>query len=1199
VFAPLPAVVQQNKIESNLFFHQTLQFMQKTAAPVPVFIPGLALSVRQNIYPVHIQAMSSGLTAQLLRIMRLTTLFILTACLTVSASTSSQTVTLKGKDIPMKKIFAAIEEQTGFVVFYNQGLLANINPVTVSAASMPLQHFMELILKDQPLRFMISDKTIVLSEKIITTKLLPETVIPPVDISGSVRNAAGDPLADVSITIKGSSSGTVTAPDGAFSLSNIPDNAVLQISIVGYESMEVVIKKTNNGYTAQASDKKQGRQLKIGSGNQLTLDIVLNAQVLDLNEVVVTGYATQQRRAVTGAISRVRARDIEKMPVQTLDAAIQGKMSGVQVQSQSGVPGGAIKVEIRGQGSITAGTNPLYIVDGIPINSDNTTTTVSSNPLAVINPKDIESIEVLKDAAAASVYGAQAGNGVVLITTKKGTAGATRFNVTMQSGFVKPINLMPVMNTQQYLGARIEAMLNANPTRNYAWAKQQVLTQSKLPVGMTDEEMAALPTYDWHRAVYQTGKSSKADLSVSGGSGKTTYRISASYENSTGSIVASRFKRGTINLFLNSQINSKLSFSGNINLTSIKQNGPSGGAGTSTLFSSPAYAGPMMLPFIPIYKEDGTLNYDYNGFPGIFTQNPVHTSSLNDQEDKTAGLLANLQLQYKILKGLTYKTTVGLDYRNIQGRRYVDPRTQEGYVKKGVLNTYQQTPKSIANTHTLNYQRSFNDKHDVNLIIGGEYRSFESESNSVSGEGFPNHEFRQMQSAALITGASGSWTGVKRMGTFFQANYFGSQRYMASAIIRYDGSSRFGTNNMFGWFPALSLGWDMAQEDFLEKYTWLDQFKLRAGYGETGNDQIGNFVSRSLFGGGITYNNEPGIQPNSLGNANLRWERNVTLNLGLDFSFLQRRIFGAIELFKRTSKDLLLSQPVPWIAGYEEIYNNVGEVVNKGLELEIGVHLVKSADFNWTSNFNISFLDNKVTKLYDTLQELPGDPSVRVGYSLKTNFYTQYAGVNSATGRPLFYDNAGNLSYNPPAHTANAYTPFGRGNQLSDYYGGWNNTFSYKGFELGIFFQYDFGRELYNNQSRNMARKGDMNINGILWYYDNRWTSPGQITSVPRAINNAAETNAARGDLPSTRWLEDASYIRLKNISFSYRLPRKPVEKLGMQEISVFAQCLNVHTWTNWSGYDPEFYLDGENYVTYTGLIPQTRSFQFGITAKF
>ncbi|QEC43276.1 SusC/RagA family TonB-linked outer membrane protein [Pseudobacter ginsenosidimutans] len=1173
--------------------------MQKTAAPAPAFIPGLATSATPGISRVQPQAMSYGLTAQLLRIMRLTTLFILAACLSVSASTSSQTITLKGKDLPMKKIFASIEEQTGYVVFYNQGLLANTHPVTVSALSMPLDKFMDMVLKDQPLLFMISDKTIVLSEKIIIPKPVPDPVLPPVDISGTIRNAAGDPLADVSITIKGSSTGTTTAPNGSFTMNNIPEDAVLQVSIVGYESMEITIKKTNNGHTAQTTDKKQARQLSIGAGNQLTLNITLNAQVLDLNEVVVTGYATQQRRAVTGSISRVRSKDIEKMPVQTLDAAIQGRMPGVQIQSQSGVPGGAIKVEIRGQGSITAGTNPLYIVDGIPINSDNSTTTVSTNPLAVINPKDIESIEVLKDAAAASVYGAQAGNGVVLITTKKGTAGATRFNLTLQTGFVKPINLMPLMNTQQYLGGRIEAMMNANPTRDYAWAKTQVLTQSKLPTTMTDEEMAALPTYDWHRAVYQTGKSNKADFSAAGGSGKTTYRISGSYENTTGSIVASRFKRGTVNLFLNSQISNKLSFSGNINLTSIKQNGPSGGAGSSTLFSSPAYAGPMMLPFIPIYKEDGTLNYDYNGFPGIFTQNPVHTSLLNDQEDKTAGLLANLQLQYKIIKGLTYKTTVGLDYRNIQGRRYVDPRTQEGYVKRGVLNTYQQTPKSFANTHTLNYQRTFNDKHDVNLIIGGEYRSFESESNSVTGEGFPNFEFRQMQSAALITGASGSWTGVKRMGTFFQANWFGSQRYMASAIIRYDGSSRFGANNMFGWFPAISIGWDMAQEDFLNKYNWIDQLKLRTGYGETGNDQIGNFVSRSLFGGGITYNNEPGIQPNSLGNANLRWERNATINLGLDFSFLQRRIFGSVEVYKRTSKDLLLSQPVPWIAGYEEIYNNVGEVVNKGLELEIGVHLVKSADFNWVSNFNISFLNNKVTKLYDTLQELPGDPSVRVGYSLKTNFYPQYAGVNSATGRPLFYDNAGNLSYNPPATTANAYTPFGRGNQLSDYYGGWNNTFSYKGFELGIFFQYDFGRELYNNQSRNMARKGDMNINGILWYYDNRWTTPGQITSVPRTINNAAEVNSARGDLASTRWLEDASYIRLKTINFSYRLPRKPVEKLGMQEISVFAQCLNVHTWTKWSGYDPEFFLDGENYTTYTGLIPQTRSFQFGITAKF
>ncbi|NGM89966.1 TonB-dependent receptor [Parapusillimonas sp. SGNA-6] len=436
------------------------------------------------------------------------------------------------------------------------------------------------------------------------------------------------------------------------------------------------------------------------------------------------------------------------------------------------------------------------------------------------------------------------------------------------------------------------------------------------------------------------------------------------------------------------------------------------------------------------------------------------------------------------------------------------------------------------------------------------------------------------------------------MGVFGQVNYNYRNRYMLSGILRYDGSSRFGDNHLFGWFPAISGGWDAAQEDFLKSVQWLNQLKLRVGYGETGNDRIGNFTARSLYGT-TQYDGQGGTVPTRLGNDDLRWERNTTTNIGLDYSMLNRRIYGSVEVYRRISKDLLLTQPIPWVSGYAEISRNVGEVKNEGIEFEINVNPVRSSRFNWTSGFNISFIKNRVTKLYGDLASLPGRASIRVGYSLHTNFLNQYAGVNSATGRPMWYAADGSYSYRPGAQGSESYTLRDRGNRLSDYYGGWNNNFKYKSFQLDVLLHYDMGRELYNNMARIMSRKGDVLVNGAVWYYDNRWTAPGQITSVPRPIDGATELNALAADGSSTRFLEDASYIRLKHINFSYDIPSSFASRLKISNARVFFQALNVMTWTKWTGYDPEFYIDESNFESNAGIVPQTRTYNLGVQFKF
>ena len=988
-----------------------------------------------------------------------------------------------------------------------------------------------------------------------------------IDVSGTVTDKSGEPLIGATVHIKGTSKGTSTDLDGKYVLKADGDgDAILVFSYIGYETKETII------------------------GNRAIINMQLKELISDLDEVIVTGYASQAKREITGAISAIKPAELSASVSSSADGAMQGRMAGVNIQSSTGIPGADIRVRIRGAGSISAGNDPIYVLDGVVFNSQATSHAISTNPLSTINPDDILSIEVLKDAAAASVYGAQAANGVVLITTKRGRAGKTNVNFSYRFGQVSPVKLLDVLSSQDFLNARFEAVGNR---RSPGWTdqrvRQEVLRLSQLPLDMTDEEIASLPTYDWQDAAYRTGISHKYDLSVDGGNERSQFRVAVGYEDTDGPIVASNFKRGTVNFNYANKLSDKINLSSTVNLSTVKQIGPLGAQGTTTQFSAPAYATPMMLPFIPIYLDNGELNVDFAGFPGTFKNNTIHSSLFNEHTDQNNSLLANLKLSYQILDNLSYRLVFGLDYRDQESKRYYDPRTSDAYKSKGVLYEWEDKPISFTNTHVVTYEPKLNGEHRLKSLAGIEYFSYSRESASRRAQGFPTFQFKQMQSAALVTEASGSWTGYKRLGSFIQANYTYGKRFMVSGILRYDGSSRFGDDSKFGLFPAISAGWDMAEESFLNHIRWVNQLKLRVGYGETGNDQIGNFASRSLYGGGPAYDGEPGISSNSLGNRNLRWERNSTYNIGIDFSLLNHKLTGALEVYQRNSKDLLLSKPVVWAGGYSSITQNLGELTNKGVELEIGARIIDRNDFEWHSSFNITFQKNEVTKLYDGHTVLPGNEGIRVGYSLLTHVNTQYAGVNPATGKAFWYDANGNPTYRPTAMKGDDYAPYGLPNGMPNSFGGFNNKFSYKGFTLDIFFQYDYGRVLYNNMGRTLGRKGDSNINTLQWYYDNRWTEAGQITTVPRPYDGAAEAGSSRGDLASTRYLEDASYIRLKNLSLSYDIPKRYIKSLNLAYATIKFQANNIFTITKFSGYDPEY--NTEN----TGAIPLMKSINMSV----
>lgn len=996
-------------------------------------------------------------------------------------------------------------------------------------------------------------------------------------VSGKVVGDDGSPLPGVTVLIKGTTNGTSSDADGNYKIS-VGSNATLLFSFIGFKTQEVAV------------------------GSQSTINVKLASDDKMLSEIVVTGYGTQEKREITGSITSLKGDVIQNLPLQSFDRALQGRAAGVLVQSANGAPGGAVQVRIRGIGSISAGNDPLYIVDGVQLNGANNAGLASGNPLSFLNPNDIESMEVLKDAAAASIYGAQAANGVVLITTKKGKSGSkTRVNFNYYRGLVEPIQKYNVLNTQQFIQARTEAVQNNRPTSSPDQVRGLVLGSLRLPTTLTPAEIAALPTYDWQKEAYKNGQIDNYELSMSGGSDKTTFYLSGSYNREDANVIAVDFKRYTGRLNITHQVNSKLSLDASINGSFVDQGGAFGSPNGGSFLGSPSFSSPLILPHNPIYKEDGTFNGlpAEGGIAGILNQNILLPAVYNTNRNSTRQAVGNLTLNYKVNDYLSVRAFAGIDYRLIRGLRYSDARTADAFGVNGRL--YEELDENFNQNYSiiLNFNKTFNSIHRITAMGGVEYRMDTREGSDMTGIGFPTPQFRTINSAATPEDVSGFWTGFSRASALGRVNYDLKGRYFVSVTGRYDGSSRFGANNLYGFFPAVSAAWLITEESFLKNNKIVSNLKLRASVGITGNDDIGNFSSRGLYGGGNNYNNIAGIAPTSLANPNLRWERNVSTNFGIDFGFLNNRISGSVEVYRRDSKDLLLNRPIPGTSGFAvpsnlnpNITTNAGELRNEGIEFEVKTTNFDASGFRWQTDFNFSITDNKILSLVDGLQVLPGNQGIRVGQPINALFLREYAGVNPATGRPMWYDINGNITYRPldPAD--------GRvlGKNFSNIFGGFTNTFSYKGLELSVFFQYEFGRKAINNQNQFMMENGGRLFNGLTDIYERRWQKPGDITDVPRPIENNAELGSI-GTTSGSRVLQDASYIRLKQVTLSYSLPENLLSKVRLSNVRIYGQAFNLLTWTKWEGLDPEFVSLGGN--GNNGVIPQARKFTVGVQIGF
>jgi TonB-linked SusC/RagA family outer membrane protein len=991
-------------------------------------------------------------------------------------------------------------------------------------------------------------------------------------VSGKVSDATGTPVANASVIVKGTRTGTTTNASGNFSFSVPTGSKALVISAVGLAPMEYQIPANGTiNATLQQDDRK-------------------------MEEVIITGYQTRRKKDEAGAISTIRGKEIENLPVPSLDKALQGRAAGVLVQSNNGIPGGGINVRIRGTGSFLAGTQPLYVVDGVQLNTRNDANYTESNPLAFLNPNDIESVDILKDAASAAIYGAQASNGVVIVTTKKGRAGKTKFQFNTYVGQSTPLKKLDVLNSQELFQLRAEAwgFTNSLPANDLT-IRRTVLNEFRVPITnittdkAAEDAIAALQTYDWQDAAFKTGSIQNYEFSAAGGNDRTTFRISSSYNLQEAVISKANFKRGTVKLDLTNKATDKLTFNTSINASTFDQNVPFAVGGS--FLGSPAFASATIYPFNPIYNPDGTFfGVPPQNVAGLLNQNVIAVNEFNKGFNRTNQLVGNFSADYKIKPWLNYRSFFGLDYRLVQGTRFTDPRTPDGFNRKGLGQAESEWNTNIISTQTLNFNFNIQDKHKIDGLVGYEYRKENQEGIGATAEGFPTYQFTTLNTAATPLSATEFFTGYRRQSVFTNLNYNFDGKYILSGIMRYDGSSRFGENYRYGLFPSIRAAWNIDEENFLKNSDFVNSLRFRASYGITGNDQIGNFDGLGLYGAASPYNSSPGITFSQLANPELRWEKNKTTNLGLDFAFANNRIFGSVEAYDKITAELLLSQPVQFSTGFSSITRNVGEIQNRGIELTLGYQPVKSLSpggLNWTSTFVFTYNQNRVKKLYGDLQELPGSPSTRVGRELGSVFTQKYAGVNAATGRPMWYDSLGNITYQPQAKDR---VYLGNGSQ-PDFWGGWTNNFTYKGFTLDIFFQYEYGKMDADGQVGFMI-ENQARLNALQDIYTNRWTAPGQVTWYPRMNVNGAESKGSSA-LSGSRQFFNADYIRLKNITLSYDVNPEVTRRLKINQARFYLQGTNLWTYSDWFSYDIEFVGNS------TGIIPQTRNFTAGIQIGF
>lgn len=1105
------------------------------------------------------------------------------ACFTVNA----QKVTLQFRQVKLAKVFEAITQQTGLTVAYSRPIVNPDRVVSIEANKEELSNVLAQLLKGMNVAFEIGETKIYLKEK--TVSETPQKGERLITISGIIVDEKGEMIIGASIAVQGTTLGTITNADGEYSLANVPENSQITISFIGYQSISL-----------PANAKALGK-IVMKEDNEL------------LDEVVVVGYGTQSKARVTGSIASLKKEQIKDMPVTSFEQAIAGQMPGVQVMQQSGTPGSGSSIKVRGASSITAGTNPLIVIDGFPMTTSNTAT--------LLNPEDIESIEVLKDASSAAIYGSRGANGVIVVTTKKGKEGKTNINAKAYFGVQKVSHKIEMMDAYEYANfmttARNNYWVDLNPGVNKPTDDNNTrVKKARIPdyiVPYLNGETGLINT-DWQDEIFQTAAMQQYDISVSGGNQKLSHYTSASFVSQDGIIKNSGFQRFSARSNIQAVINKRVTFDLSLAPSYSKtrqiseKNHKQDGLVLLTTIANPAARA---------YDEDGSIMYGNqielgNAWGTSVIESPLAIAKSIKDNLHQFRMIGNANISVNILEGLNFKTHFGMEYSN----------QREDYFRPSYLGNYNtQAPTQATgkywnaqttnwvNENTLNYKKDFG-KHHFDVLLGLSAQKQNYLVASMEAANYPNDNVTTLNAGIVNTGTTTEsvWTLLSYFG---RINYFFQNKYLLNFSIRWDGSSRFGKNNKYGCFPAVSLGWRVKEENWLKNVDMLSDLKLRVSYGKTGNFQINDYGSYTLLQAnnyilnGVLVN---GLAPATSPNPNISWEKTDQWNAGFDIAFFSNQLSFSADFYHSVTDGLLLDVPVPAASGFTSSLQNIGKLQNRGFELSLKGDFDFSG-FKWAPAFNFSLNRNEVKGLGPNQEQIiDGNHITMIGEPIG-NFYgyrilgvyksqedlDKYPHLNTAKIGTYIYEDISGPNGVPDGEITDADRTI-LGNYNPDYTIGFFNSFSYKNFDLSFMIQCVQGLEIFNS-ARSFLLNGEGWGNGAKDLYKNYFSETNPNGKYARPSVATADKLYEK----SSYMVEDGSFIRFNNITLGYNFSKTFIAKMGLKGLRVYVTAQNPFTITKYSGYNPEVSTNSNALtpgIDY-GAYPTNKSIAFGLNVNF
>ena len=1078
-----------------------------------------------------------------------------------TVSAQSQKVSLDFKNERVEKVLASIKSQTGMSLVFSDQLVDVNRKVTMQLKDVTLKEALTRLLSGTDLTFEIRNNKIYFIEK----KAVSQPGSKKKRVTGVVKDVMGEPLIGANVVEKGrSTNGVITDFNGKFTL-EVDESASLVVSYIGYLAQDIPTK---------------------GKGD---FHIVLKEDANTLDEVVVTGYGDFKKATYTGSASVLTTEKLEALPVVSVGQMIESNIPGISVVAgTSSQPGAKTTLRVRGIASMNASTEPLYVLDGVPIPSYDLSNFTSMSEaggmgfIETLNPADIESITVLKDAASASLYGAKGANGVVLITTKKGKEGKLRVNMAAKYGITDfAYTYRPLMGGEERRELIHEGLVNFQLDKGVSEQEAQQYADANI-----DQYAKRLPQgySDWESALFKTGYQQDYNLSASAGNQNSSFIGSLGYTKQTGVSLNSEMERFTGRVDASNKykkvefgMNASFSWTKNVHLPEGK------------FYGSAIYASKVNLtPSTPIYNEDGTYASGYRENNGY---NPVLEAEVNDYYARTVRAMGTAKIAYNVWDNLKISSVFTVDYSLTKDFFFQSPEGRDGATYQGRGRMQMTDRMRYTSQNNLTYSKTFG-KHSVSAVAAFEVMKYDYEDLYAAKKTYGQDINTSLGNAADPIDADQKLQEDALMSYVASVNYSYGDKYYASFSFRRDGSSRLSPDTRWGNFWSLSASWRLSQERFMQPLkSVLSDLKLRASYGVNGNLPSSYYGYQSTYTTGAFYNGKPSPWESTLGNEELTWEKNYALNLGLDIGLFSR-VNVSLDWYTRTTKDLLMSKQLNSISGFSSLLTNVGQMRNTGVELEVRSNNIKTKDFSWTTAFNLSHNKNKILKLADLPWFVDGRYVRKEGYPFNTIYLREYAGVDPETGSALYYDNQQDENGN---YTKNKVTDPGQASPIPlkditpTISGGFMNTFNYKFIDLSFNLSYSFGGYSYDNASYILQDDGYSVISNKSTEQRRRWQKPGDITDVPRFVYG----NKKGGNYNSSRAIHSTDHIRLKSLILGLNAPKAWLQKLGIGNARIYFSGTNLLTWAAYDQYDPEM----------SGVVgfytPPLKTYAFGLELKF